>query len=57
MDLGADPHELSWRWDAADLVLEFRLGSGEFATAVLAELGEFEAPQPVGATQDIAQYS
>ena len=51
------PQELSWCWDAADLVLEFRLGSGEFATAVLAELGEFEAPHPVGPTQDIAQYS
>lgn len=38
------PEAFSWHWQDADLVLEFRLGRGEFATALLAELGEFAAP-------------
>ena len=38
------PEALSWRWQDADLVLDFCLGRGEFATALLAELGEFAAP-------------
>ncbi len=38
------PEALSWRWQDADLVLDFRLGRGEFATALLTELGEFAAP-------------
>lgn len=35
------PGDLAWHWQGADLVLEFGLGKGEFATAVLAELGDF----------------
>ena len=35
------PEGLAWRWQGAHLVLEFCLGKGEFATAVLAELGDF----------------
>lgn len=43
------PGDLAWRWQGPDLVLEFRLGKGEFATAVLAELGEFAEPGPMEA--------
>lgn len=50
------PHDLCWRWDEADLVLEFRLGTGAFATTVLAELGEFQAKQPVTSIPEAAQY-
>lgn len=42
------PEEFAWHWPGADLVLEFRLGKGQFATAVLAELGEFASPGPEG---------
>src|SRR5690606_20282324 len=48
------PRALAWRWQGADLVLEFRLGKGEFATAVLAELGEFAEPGPMAAAATAA---
>lgn len=35
------PEDFSWCWEDADLVLAFRLGGGRFATALLAELGDF----------------
>lgn len=38
------PEAFAWQWRGDDLVLEFRLGRGEFATALLAELGEFTEP-------------
>lgn len=38
------PEAFAWQWQDDDLVLEFRLGRGEFATALLAELGEFAEP-------------
>ena len=38
------PEALSWHWQDADLIVEFRLGRGEFATALLAELGGFADP-------------
>lgn len=44
------PGGLAWHWQGPDLVLEFRLGKGEFATALLAELGEFTAPGPMEPT-------
>jgi tRNA pseudouridine13 synthase len=42
------PEDWAWHWQGADLVLEFGLGRGQFATAVLAELGDFAALGPAG---------
>ncbi len=36
------PLQLSWAWDGADLVLRFRLDTGQFATAFLRELAWLE---------------
>lgn len=38
------PDAFSWHWQGADLMLEFRLGRGAFATALLAELGNLAEP-------------
>lgn len=37
------PKQTGWRWDNLDLILNFALGSGEFATTILAELADLHS--------------
>lgn len=37
------PENPTWRWEGEDLVVAFALGSGEFATTILAELADLQS--------------
>jgi len=39
------PRNLQWDWQGSDLALEFTLGPGEYATAVLRELANLRVPE------------
>jgi len=43
-NLQAIPYDFNYRFEANDLLLEFSLGTGEYATSLLRELCQFRAP-------------